>query len=89
MKTYIITYDLNSPGQDYDALYDAIQQIGSWCHPQDSVWIVKTAKNITDTRDAIAVHLDANDSLFVAALTGESAWTGIPTECSSWLKSNL
>lgn len=30
--TYLITYDLNRPRQDYQGLYQAIKQIGHWRH---------------------------------------------------------
>ena len=30
--SYLISYDLNSPGKNYAQLYAAIQKLGSWWH---------------------------------------------------------
>ena len=30
MKTYLVGYDLNSPGQDYEELLTAIKAAGAW-----------------------------------------------------------
>ena len=38
--SYLISYDLNSPGKNYAQLYAAIQKLGSWWHCLDSTWIV-------------------------------------------------
>ena len=89
MKSYLISYDLNSPGQDYDSLYEAIKAIGSCWHCLDSTWIVKTDKSAVEVRDSISPKIDNNDSLLVVKLSGEGAWTGFDNDCSSWLKNNL
>ena len=89
MNTYLISYDLNSPGQDYNALHEAIKALGNWWHCLGSVWIVKNSGPSKDVRDALTPHIDDNDSLLVTKLTGEGAWIGFNNECSSWLKENL
>ena len=90
MATYMIGYDLNKPGQDYDDLIDAIKNIGSnWWHCLDSTWIVVTDKSAVTIRDQLSPHIDRNDELLVARLTGEAAWTGFDDKCSNWLKNNL
>jgi hypothetical protein len=85
----MIGYDLNSPGQDYSKLFDAIKQLGLWWHCLDSTWIVKTDKTCVEIRDTLKQHIDKNDELLVATLSGEAAWIGFNDECSSWLKNNL
>ncbi|KAA0252806.1 MAG: SinR family protein [Acidobacteria bacterium] len=89
MKTYMIGYDLNHPGQDYTSLEDAIKVLGTWWHCLDSTWIVKTNQSATSIRNTLKSHIDANDELLVAALNGESAWTGFDNKCSGWLKDNI
>lgn len=89
MTTYIIGYDLNRPGQDYKILEDAIKALGNWWHCLDSTWIVKTNRSAVDIRDTLQSHIDANDELLVAALKGESAWTGFDAQCSTWLTNNI
>lgn len=89
MKSYLITYDLMKPGQNYEKLFEAIKAIGSWCHPLESNWIIKTDSTAEQVRNRITPHIDKNDKLFVAQLTGEAAWIGLSDEVSKWLKDNL
>lgn len=89
MKTYLVGYDLNRPEQNYTDLIDAIKELGLWWHCLDSTWIVKTNQSASDIRDSLRRHIDSNDELLVASLTGESAWGGFADDCSSWLKSNI
>jgi hypothetical protein len=89
MKSYVIGYDLNSPGQDYDALFEAIKSYGAWWHHLDSTWIVKTNSSAVEIRDHLRQFIDENDELLVAKLSGEAAWTGFSSKGSAWLKNNV
>lgn len=89
MATYIIGYDLNKTGQNYNDLIEAIKSLGEWWHCLDSTWIIKTDQTITQVRDSLSTRMDANDQLLVAELSGKAAWAGFSEECSSWLTSNL
>ncbi len=89
MKTYLITYDLHKPGQQYEDLYKAIEKLGEWWHCLGSVWIVKSGLTATQIRDSLRSHHDSNDSVLVVLLSGEGAWAGFSEQCSSWLESNL
>ncbi|MFD5545775.1 CRISPR-associated protein Cas2 [Streptomyces goshikiensis] len=88
-KSVLIGYDLNSPGQDYDSLFEAIKELGTWWHHLDSTWVVKTTKTTVEVRDTLKGHIDSNDELLVVALTGKGAWTGFNDRGSKWLKDNL
>ena len=49
MAVYMITYDLKVKNKDeYQPLYEAIQGLGSNCHPVESVWFVDTMKSPND-----------------------------------------
>ena len=90
MDTYLITYDLNKPGQEYNELYEKIKDLSSiWWHHLDSTWLIKHEGPSTVIRDGITPKLDSNDSLLVVKLTGEGAWRGIDSKGSEWLKKNL
>ncbi len=89
MTTYLITYDLNRPGQNYNELFEAIKAVGTWWHCLDSTWIVKSNLTAVQVRDSLSPKIDNNDSLLVVALSGAGAWTGFSDECSTWLKNNL
>lgn len=89
MKSYMIGYDLNRPGQDYESLIEAIKGLDDWWHCLDSTWIVRSSLTVVQIRDLLSPHIDSNDELLVALLSGEAAWTGFDDECASWLTKNL
>ncbi len=89
MKTYMIGYDLDRPGQDYPELIEAIKNYGWWWHHLDSTWIIRTDSSAAQIRDYLQQFIDPNDELLVARLSGEAAWRGIPERGSKWLRDNL
>lgn len=89
MKSYIISYDLNKPGQNYNDLYEAIKALGNWWHHLDSTWIIKSNLTAVQVRDSLTPHMDSNDKILVATLSGEAAWKGFNQKGSDWLKNNL
>ena len=89
MACYVIGYDLDKPGQNYENLFKAIKAIGTWWHCLDSTWLVVSNLTAAQIRDQLLTHIDNNDKLLVARLTGEAAWYGFDDECSKWLKNNL
>lgn len=89
MAAYIITYDLNSPGQDYRGLHAAIKKYKTHWRFVDSNWIIETSDSAVQIRNKLAPHLDSNDKLFVAKLSGEAAWRGFSDKGTKWLKARL
>lgn len=89
MKTYIITYDLNRPGQNYDSLIEAIKGYKFWAKIQKSTWAIQTTSSSVQVRDNLCRYIDANDSLFVGELGRDAAWIGLSKEVSDWLKKVL
>jgi hypothetical protein len=62
---YLITYDLNKTGQNYNGLYEAIKKLGSWWHYLDSNWLVETDFNAAQISNLLNAQIDQNDSLLV------------------------
>lgn len=89
MKTYLVSYDLNKPGKNYDKLIEAIKGYGTWWHHLDSTWIIKTNNTAVEIRDYLWKHMDSSDELLVVRLSGEGAWQGFNDAGSKWLKTNL
>ncbi len=88
MPSYIISYDLCEPGQDYENLINKIKSYATWGKINKSTWVVNSAERSTDIRNKLKPYVDRGDKLFVAKLTGEAAWTNC--DCSdNWLKANL
>lgn len=88
MSSFLISYDLCEPGQNYEKLIDAIKDYGTYAKINKSSWIVTSDISSIDIRNKLKSCLDSNDKLFVAKLTGQAAWT--KCDCSDqWLKSHL
>jgi hypothetical protein len=88
MNTYIISYDLDSPGQKYEAIANAIKSCGNWAKINLSVWAVVTNMTAVQVRDHLWRVMDANDRLFVVKSGHEAAW--MRALCNDdWLKENL
>lgn len=89
MPAYIIAYDLHEAGQNYTCIIDRLKKYGTYCHLQQSVWIINTNQSAVQVRDNLMKCLDRNDKLFVGLLGGEAAWTGYPDNISNWLRQHL
>lgn len=89
MASYLIGYDLNKTGQNYETLIAEIKKIGAWWHHLDSTWIVKSDLTAVQIRDKLSPFVDSNDELLVALLSGTAAWKGFNAAGSDWLVKNL
>lgn len=87
---YLITYDLNKAGQNYDKLYEAIKAFGGWWHYLDSTWLVSTNLSATQMRDLIIEHMavDKNDYLFIVKITKTyDGW--LPEDAWTWIRKHI
>lgn len=73
-KTYLISYDLDQPGQNYTDLIARLKALGA-VKILYSEWILRTTSTAADIRNDLMTFVDANDLLLVVTLTGEAAWT--------------
>lgn len=89
MSNYVISYDLNKPGQDYKSLYEAIKACGNWWHCLDSTWMVSSTMTAIDIANKLWPHMDRNDKLLVTPIASGAAWAGFTGDCESWIKKNL
>lgn len=89
MKPYLVTFDLNRAGQDYVRMHDAIKSLGNYQKIATTTYIIKSSSSAASIRDYLRNKMDGNDELFVAALTGEWASTGLSASVVDWLKTKL
>ena len=83
----IVSYDLYSPGQNYNAVQTAIQALGNWAKVHKSLWYVKSNKTAAEAVDAVWASMDANDSIFIVdASNNNAAWQNLSDEVSSYIK---
>lgn len=73
---YLISYDLDAPGKNYDKVIAALKAVGAQ-RVLLSQWVVRwnntTATNI---RSYVWSHMDANDRLLVSSLDSAD-WAGM------------
>lgn len=76
MAVYLISYDLDKPGQDYPRLVKELERLGA-VRVLYSEWIFRSTSSAMEIRDWLQSFIDGNDMLLVVAPTGEAAWTGL------------
>lgn len=80
MKLQLVSYDLNTPGQNYPAIVNRLQSIGA-TRILYSQWLVRTAMTAEQLRDDLVRYLDANDGILVADVTNSPmAWRSLRAE---------
>lgn len=84
---YSISYDLNSPGQNYESLYDSIKTLGSWARPLKSTWLVDTDYSATQIRKILSNNLDSNDSICISRFTDYSVY--VDEKVIHWLNKHI
>lgn len=64
---YMITYDLNSTGQRYNELINAIKKTsnGCWCTCWKSSYLIQSPLSPSQIADRLKPYLDSNDRLVV------------------------
>lgn len=83
-----ISYDLNSPGQDYQKVIESIKALGNWAKVQDSLWFVNSKYTATEALNRVWFSMDKNDSLIVIdATNGTAAWQKISDQVAKHIQS--
>ena len=72
MKKYIITYDLNKPGQDYESLINEIKRY-NWIKVMKSTWFVKSSKSAQEIYTHLRRYIDDSDRIFISEITRNHA----------------
>ena len=84
-----ISYDLNSPGQDYTTVINKIHSLGLWAKVQKSHFFVSTNLSAEQAREAVWSVLDNNDSLIVIDASNNNArWNNLLPEVTKQIQDN-
>lgn len=88
MAVYAISYDLNRPGQNYEALYEEIKSFGGYWHHLDSTWLVSTQLNANQMSERMLKHTDDNDHFLIIRVVDEyQGW--LPKIAWDWLHTHI
>ncbi|WP_299495447.1 hypothetical protein [uncultured Shewanella sp.] len=84
-----ISYDLNSPKQDYSSVIDEIKKLGSWAKVQKSHWYVNSSLTASEAVQRVWKKMDSNDSLIVIDATNNNAsWQNLSDKVADHIKRN-
>jgi len=83
---FMVAYDLHKPDRDYSAVESAIKGFGSWCHLEESVWLVDTTNSAAIMRDQL-MSLGTDATYFVQRVTQDWASYGASKQKTDWLNS--
>lgn len=91
MKGYIISYDLNSPGQNYSGLHDAIKKFkvcDGYMKYLDSTYVVISQLSAKEIFDILYQYLDNSDRILIIEVIGH--WHAqLPDDAYEWLHKHL
>ncbi len=82
-----ISYDLNKPGQNYQAVIEQIKSIGGWAKIHKSFWFVNSDLSARQAADAVWSVMDSSDTVYVTDSTNNDAsWYNLSDEVSNHIK---
>lgn len=73
-----VSYDLDKPGQNYDAVHERIKSLGSWYHAQQSLFYVHTPLTAEQAHARVMAVMDSNDKLMVVDATNAVMYPAPP-----------
>ncbi|HXM20505.1 MAG TPA: hypothetical protein VN948_04465 [Terriglobales bacterium] len=87
---HMVAYDLTTPNdtaENYQLIIGAIKsEFNSWCHIEQSVWLVDAEVDAVTVRDNLKVYLHQGDVLFVVPIQKSWASWNFGKERNDWLK---
>lgn len=73
---YFISYDLNSPGQDYSKIANKIGTLGASVRCQKSMFYLRTSSSKEQIYQALMTVSDTNDSILVV-VASDAMWRNL------------
>lgn len=71
--TYLISYDIRTPGRDYVPLLNAISSFGKARRVLRSCWLLESGLSATAIHNTLTACIDHNDRLLVCQITNHTA----------------
>ena len=87
MNVFLVSYDLNKPGQRYEEFYRILNSF-DWARLSESCYAIYTNETPETLLRVFRRNMDANDTIYIAALT--VPYTGFgPNAVNEWLSQRL
>lgn len=89
-KPYIISYDLNTPGQKYDKIISTIKEdiSGAWSKYLESTFLITSQYTPQEMIDKLKPHLDKTDRMMIfEVLDNKSGW--LTQKQWDWINENI
>ena len=84
----LVTFDLRSPAEEYDAFFDAMLSDYDHYHISDTCYLVDAA-SARPMRDRLKECISPTDRLFVTELIPQGCCGQLPDKAKAWLKDHL
>ncbi len=90
MPAVFIGYDLNSPGQNYAKVHEAIKSLGAWCKPLESTWVVSAHGLTAENANAkLKAAFDSSDQWWIVDISGDDNVGWLPRTVWEWLSEHV
>ena len=87
MPCYIISLELKGR-RDYEQLYSALKDFGTWARITESTWAIVTSDTAKELREHLMGFLAEEDRIFIVKSGVEAAWKHVRCK-NEWLKKHL
>lgn len=84
----MISYELRSPGQNYESLYQEIRNVsgGVWRHDLTSHWLIETSLTPQQVWERLRHHIDQNDHILIIRVANNPmAFGWMPLAVWNWI----
>src|SRR5207248_9283910 len=82
-----VSYDLYTPGQNYEKVAEVIKTLGNWAKVQKPFWYVNSNHTASSAACIVWAAMDNNDSLIVVdATNNNAAWHNLDPQVSKFIK---
>ena len=90
VSAILVSYDLNTPGQKYEKLYEKIKAYGTYAKILDSAWIVcRTGITPESVYTDLKKVLDDGDHIFAVDISSSARQGWLPQATWDWIKANV
>ncbi len=90
MKTFLITYTLDSFDELYPIISEKIQSYPKWARISQYAWLIQTEEKAPDIRNDLKTSIVDRGSIFVIDVSS-SAWAtfAVSRNVTNWMKENI